>query len=94
MTPDTEKQMTPLSELIKTLNHSLIKPENDYDRFYNRGIKKALDEANLLLPKEKEGIINAAIFGKKSMDRNIRPGDYKTADDYFSSTYQETVNKK
>lgn len=90
---DTEKQMTPLQELIDKLEDQ-IEPENSSTdqclRGVNSGLKIAVQIAQSLLPKEKQGIIEAYYRGIREMtmddDKEAEP---PTGEYYFTEKYTQ-----
>ena len=79
--------MTALQELIEILNESqkfINDNDSKEDKYYRRGLREAIEEANKLIEKEKKQIIEAFYQG-----RNL----YNDFDDdpeiYYDETYKQ-----
>ena len=83
--------MTALQELIEILNESQkFTNDNDSkeDKYYRRGLREAIEEANKLLEKEKEQIKNSYLEGDGN---GCGCYDFLTNEDaeqYYNETYK------
>ena len=83
--------MTALQELIEILNESQkFTNDNDSkeDKYYRRGLREAIEEANKLLEKEKEQIKNSYLDGDGN---GCGCYDFLTNEDaeqYYNETYK------
>ena len=84
--------MTALQELIEILNKSqkfINDNDSKEDKYYRRGLREAIEEANKLLEKEKEQIKNSYI---DSDGNGCGCYDFLTNEDaeqYYNETYKQ-----
>ena len=83
--------MTSLQELIEILNESqkfINANDSKEDKYYRRGLREAIEEANKLLEKEKEQIKNSYLEGDGN---GCGCYDFLTNEDaeqYYNETYK------
>ncbi len=83
--------MTALQELIEILNESqkfINDNDSKEDKYYRRGLREAIEEANKLLEKEKEQIKNSYLEGDGN---GCGCYDFLTNEDaeqYYNETYK------
>ena len=83
--------MTALQELIEILNKSqkfINDNDSKEDKYYRRGLREAIEEANKLLEKEKEQIKNSYLDGDGN---GCGCYDFLTNEDaeqYYNETYK------
>lgn len=83
--------MTALQELIEILNESqkfINDNDSKEDKYYRRGLREAIEEANKLLEKEKEQIKNSYLDGDGN---GCGCYDFLTNEDaeqYYNETYK------
>ena len=84
--------MTALQELIEILNESqkfINDNDSKEDKYYRRGLREAIEEANKLLEKEKEQIKNSYLDG---YGNGCGCYDFLTNEDaeqYYNETYKK-----
>ena len=84
--------MTALQELIEILNESqkfINDNDSKEDKYYRRGLREAIQEANKLLEKEKEQIKNSYLEGDGN---GCGCYDFLTNEDaeqYYNETYKQ-----
>ena len=84
--------MTALQELIEILNKSqkfINDNDSKEDKYYRRGLREAIEEANKLLEKEKEQIKNSYLEGDGN---GCGCYDFLTNEDaeqYYNETYKQ-----
>ena len=84
--------MTSLQELIEILNESqkfINDNDSKEDKYYRRGLREAIEEANKLLEKEKEQIKNSYLEGDGN---GCGCYDFLTNEDaeqYYNETYKQ-----
>ncbi len=84
--------MTALQELIEILNESqkfINDNDSKEDKYYRRGLREAIEEANKLLEKEKEQIKNSYLEGDGN---GCGCYDFLTNEDaeqYYNETYKQ-----
>ena len=84
--------MTALQELIEILNESqkfINDNDSKEDKYYRRGLREAIEEANKLLEKEKEQIKNSYLEGDSN---GCGCYDFLTNEDaeqYYNETYKQ-----
>ena len=84
--------MTALQELIEILNESqkfINDNDSKEDKYYRRGLREAIEEANKLLEKEKEQIKNSYLDGDGN---GCGCYDFLTNEDaeqYYNETYKQ-----
>ena len=85
--------MTALQELIEILNESqkfINDNDSKEDKYYRRGLREAIEEANKLLEKEKEQIKNSYLDGDGD-GNGCGCYDFLTNEDaeqYYNETYK------
>ena len=83
--------MTALQELIEILNESqkfINDNDSKEDKYYRRGLREAIEEANKLLKKEKQQIKNSYLEGDGN---GCGCYDFLTNEDaeqYYNETYK------
>ena len=83
--------MTALQELIEILNESqkfINDNDSKEDKYYRRGLREAIEEANKLLKKEKQQIKNSYLDGDGN---GCGCYDFLTNEDaeqYYNETYK------
>ena len=84
--------MTALQELIEILNESqkfINDNDSKEDKYYRRGLREAIEEANKLLEKEKQQIKNSYLEGDGN---GCGCYDFLTNEDaeqYYNETYKQ-----
>lgn len=84
--------MTALQKLIEILNESqkfINDNDSKEDKYYRRGLREAIEEANKLLEKEKEQIKNSYLDGDGN---GCGCYDFLTNEDaeqYYNETYKQ-----
>lgn len=84
--------MTALQKLIEILNESqkfINDNDSKEDKYYRRGLREAIEEANKLLEKEKEQIKNSYLEGDGN---GCGCYDFLTNEDaeqYYNETYKQ-----
>ena len=84
--------MTALQELIEILNESqkfINDNDSKEDKYYRRGLREAIEEANKLLKKEKQQIKNSYLEGDGN---GCGCYDFLTNEDaeqYYNETYKQ-----
>ena len=84
--------MTALQELIEILNESqkfINDNDSKEDKYYRRGLREAIEEANKLLEKEKEQIKKSYLDGDSN---GCGCYDFLTNEDaeqYYNETYKQ-----
>ena len=85
--------MTALQELIEILNKSqkfINDNDSKEDKYYRRGLREAIEEANKLLEKEKQQIILSYEQGyQDGRDEHYMSAEFDGAEHYFKETYKQ-----
>lgn len=84
------KQKTAIRQLIEELEFVKSMWENESNEMDGlHALKELLRKAQELEPVNEKQIKDACAFGKRSMDKNIRPEDYVSTKRYFNETFEK-----
>ena len=84
--------MTALQELIEILNESqkfINDNDSKEDKYYRRGLREAIEEANKLLEKEKQQIKNSYLEGDGNGCGCYYFLTNEDAEQYYNETYKQ-----